>query len=130
MSTNIVRNTPARSAIVEFLSKSNSPVDVMQIINFLRSKNMDTNRVTVYRTMDLLYKNKSVDRLEFQEGKFRYETRNLNHHHHLICTQCGKIEDIEGEYVNKLEVDIFKNKKFKVTAHSLEFFGLCKNCQR
>jgi Fur family ferric uptake transcriptional regulator len=122
------RKTPARTAVTEFLSKSNSPVDVLQIINFLRSKNLSTNKVTVYRIMDSLYKNGIVTRLEFQEGKFRYEIKNTNHHHHLICTKCGKIEDVEGEYIHQLEADIFKNKKFKVTGHSLEFFGLCRNC--
>lgn len=124
----IIKKTPARSAITEFLSKAESPVDVEQIINFLRVKNLNTNKVTVYRIMDFFYKNGIVDRLEFQEGKFRYEIRKVNHHHHLICTKCGKIEDVEGEYMNKLETDMFKSKKFKVISHSLEFFGLCSNC--
>src|ERR1017187_8421594 len=76
---NIVKKTPARSAITEFLSKTETPVDIEQIINFLRVKNLNTNKVTVYRIMDFFYKNGIVDRLEFQEGKFRYEIRKVNH---------------------------------------------------
>lgn len=123
------KKTPARTSIIEFLSNSKTPVDVEQIINYLRSKKLATNKVTVYRTMDFLYKNGIVERFEFGEGKFRYEIKK-NHHHHLICTNCGRIEDIEGEYLEKLEKDIFKNSKFKVMSHSLEFFGICKSCQK
>ena len=127
MSSNIVRKTPARSAITEFLSNSNSPVDVSQIINYLRKLNLGTNKVTVYRIMDYLYQNGIVDRMEFGEGKFRYEIKR-NHHHHLICTNCGKIEEVEGDFLKKLEEEIYKTKGFNVKSHSLEFFGLCKDC--
>ena len=122
------KKTPARIAITDFLSKSDSPVDILQVINFLRSKDLNTNKVTVYRIMDFLLKNKVVDRVEFGEGKFRYEIKK-NHHHHLICIECGKIDDVEGEFMKKMEEEIYKDKQFKVKYHSLEFFGLCKSCQ-
>ncbi len=122
-----IKKTPARESIVEFFSKSDSPVDVSQIIDFLREKSLSTNKVTVYRIIDFLYKNGIVDRLEFGEGKFRYEARKGDHHH-LICTKCGKVEDIKDNYMNKLEKEIYQSKNFKVSSHSLEFFGLCKNC--
>jgi Fur family transcriptional regulator, ferric uptake regulator len=123
------KKTPARSIIVEFLSNSKSPVDVEQIISFLRSKKLNTNKVTVYRIIELLLQNGIVERLEFGEGKFRYEFKK-KHHHHLVCQNCGKVQDVEGEFMEKLEKDIFKTKKFKVQSHSLEFFGLCANCQK
>lgn len=120
--------TPARTAITEFLSKSNYPVDVLQIIDFLRSKHLNTNKVTVYRTMDFLLKNEIIDKVEFGEGKFRYEIKK-NHHHHLICTNCGRIEDVKADFVSSLEDKIREKNGFLVKSHSLEFFGLCKNCQ-
>jgi Fe2+/Zn2+ uptake regulation proteins len=122
------KRTPARLAVIEFLTNSKTPVDVEQIIKFLRLKNLATNKVTVYRIVDFLYKNGLIDRFEFGEGKFRYEIKK-KHHHHSLCNKCGKIEDIQGEYLDKLEKEIFENTKFKVTGHSLEFFGICKNCQ-
>jgi Fur family ferric uptake transcriptional regulator len=89
---------------------------------------LSTNKVTVYRIMDYLYQNGIVDKMEFGEGKYRYEIKK-NHHHHLICTNCGKIEEVEGDFLKKLEEEIYKTKRFKVKNHSLEFFGLCKDCQ-
>lgn len=124
-----LKSTPARAAITDFLRSSLSPVDVEEIIKFLRSKKLKTNKVTVYRNIELLYKNGVVERLEFGEGKFRYEIKK-RHHHHLICTNCGKIYEVEGDFLKKMEEEIYKNKNFKVTGHSLEFFGLCQSCRQ
>ncbi len=122
------KKTPARTAITEFLSKSYSPVDVLAVISFLRSKHLNTNKVTVYRTMDFLLKNQVIDKVEFGEGKFRYEIKKT-HHHHLICTNCRRIEDVKADFVSNLEDKIREKNGFLVKSHSLEFFGLCKNCQ-
>jgi Fur family ferric uptake transcriptional regulator len=122
-----IKKTPARVAVTEFLNKSKEPVDVSQIISYLRRMELGTNKVTVYRIMDYLYQNGIVDKMEFGEGKFRYEMKK-NHHHHLICTDCGQIEEVEGDFLKKLEEEVYKTKGFKVKSHSLEFFGLCKNC--
>ena len=124
------KKTPARSIIIEFLSNSKSPVDVEQIISFLRSKKLNTNKVTVYRIIELLLQNGIVERLEFGEGKYRYEFKTNHHHHHLVCTSCGRVQDVEANVVEKLENEIQKNKNFKVQSHSMEFFGLCSACQK
>jgi len=129
MNANVVRKTPARSAITEFLSESNSPVDVLQIINFLRSKSLNTNKVTVYRIIEYFYKEGIVSRLDLQEGKFRYELRRSDHHH-LICESCGKIDAVSDTVIPEMEKEIQKKQNFLVKRHSLEFFGLCKNCQK
>jgi Fur family ferric uptake transcriptional regulator len=123
------KKTPARLAINEFFLSVNTPVDVEQIVQHLRSQKLETNKVTVYRILDFLFKNRIINRVEFGEGKYRYELKK-NHHHHLICTNCGKIEEVEGDFLKKMEDDIFKSKKFKVESHSLEFFGLCEDCQK
>lgn len=128
MSVNF-RKTPARDAVTNFLLSSDFPVDVEQIVSFLRSKNMNTNKVTVYRIIDFLFQNGIIDRLEFREGKFRYEVKKEDHHH-LVCGNCGKVEDIEDKYMKSLEKKIFGNKGFMVKNHSLEFFGLCQDCQK
>lgn len=124
-----LKRTPARLAISEFLSNSNTPVDAEQIIQYLRAQDLDTNKVTVYRILDFLFKNQVIDRVEFGEGKYRYELKK-NHHHHLICTSCGKIQDVEGNLVENLEKKIQEDKNFQVQSHSLEFFGICSNCQK
>ncbi len=124
-----LKNTPARAAISNFLINSKEPVDALQIINFLHSKKLNTNKVTVYRNLDVLYKNGLLDRFEFGEGKFRYEFKK-NHHHHLVCNKCGRVEDVAGEYLTDLESKIRRQNGFLIKSHSLEFYGLCRRCQK
>lgn len=128
MTQTIIKNTPARSAVSKFLSTSQTPVDIEQIIIYLRSKKLNTNKVTVYRIMDFFYKNDLIDKLEFGEGKFRYEIKK-DHHHHLICSKCGGVTDIPDNFTHSFEKEIKDKKGFLVKSHSLEFFGVCKKCQ-
>jgi len=123
-----LKSTPARVAVLKYLESIESPVDVLNILDYLEKNNLKFDQATVYRILDLFYKKGFVQKIEFGEGKYRYE-KNQNHHHHLICTNCGSIEDVAGDFVSDIEENIKKDKGFKVKSHTLEFFGLCKNCQ-
>src|SRR3989344_4717406 len=123
-----IKKTKARLAILSFLQNKSKPKDVLEIIDYLKDQQIDADKVTVYRILEIFTAKGLIKRLEFQEGKFRYEGAG-EHHHHLICMNCKKVEDIDIENdVSKHEKYIFDTKKFKVLNHSLEFFGLCENC--
>ncbi len=125
-----LKATPARMAILDFLEKEHRPVDVPALLSYLTKSDIDIDQATVYRILDKFYKGNIIKRLEFQEGKFRYEITHTDDHHHLICEQCGAIEDISDCGIEVLEKEINKKKKFLVKRHSLEFFGVCAVCQR
>lgn len=124
-----IKNTTARSEIISILDKQSKPLDVVAIIDLLRSNSFSTDQATVYRILNTFYKKGIVSRIELGEGKYRYELQK-DDHHHLICTNCGSIADIEDKFMNKFEKEIKEKKGFLVKSHSLEFFGLCKNCQK
>lgn len=124
-----LKATPARIGVMRFLEESKQPVDVSMVIEYLRRRDVDTDPATVFRIMNAFTDKGITRQVQFLEGKSRYELSGKGDHHHLICTNCGKIEDVEDKYMEKLESEIQKTKGFKVKHHSLEFFGLCKNCQ-
>src|SRR3989344_4794797 len=121
--------THAREAVLMYLTETDAPVDVLNIVAWLGQKNINVDKVTVYRILDAFYKKRIIDRIEFGEGKFRYELSGSDHHH-LICEQCGNIEDISDCNIGILEKEIAKKKHFLGKRHALEFYGLCQNCQR
>jgi Fur family ferric uptake transcriptional regulator len=123
-----IKKTSARLAITDYFYNIDYPVDIQEIIKFLRSKDLNTNKTTVYRIIEYLYNNNLLERLDFGEGKFRYEIKKGDHHH-LICNKCGRIEDITDNFINDFENEILDKRGFQVKKHSLEFFGICKNCQ-
>jgi len=55
---------------------------------------------------------------------------NFHKHHHLICINCGKVEEAEEDLLEALESKIESSKGFKVIDHIVKFYGLCKECQR
>ena len=123
-----LKNTPSRLAILSVLKEKNRPLDVLQIFELIKDK---TDLATVYRTLETFWDNGKgiINKLEFFEGKYRYEIKGKDHHH-LICRDCMGIEDVEDKFMNEWENEIKREKGFLVSSHSLEFFGLCQLCQR
>lgn len=125
-----LKATPARLAILDFLEKTDKPLDISSIIRYLSTKNIDADPATVFRIINAFTDKGITRQIQLNEGKFRYELSTKIDHHHLICEQCGSIEDISDCGISKLEQEIKEKKKFLVKRHSLEFFGVCRRCQR
>jgi Fur family ferric uptake transcriptional regulator len=121
-----LKNTPSRLAILSVLKEKNRPLDVLEIFELTKDK---ADLATVYRTLEAFCANGLANKVEFREGKYRYELRGTDHHH-LICLSCNKIEDIEDRFMDDWEKEIKDRRGFLVRNHSLEFFGLCANCQK
>ena len=123
-----LRVTRARVAVLEMLSQRKKPIDVIEIENYLDQKKIQVDQVTIYRMLDAFLEKKLITRLDFQEGKFRYEFFSSDHHH-LICEDCGQIQDIDMCPVEEIENQIARTQNFAITRHALEFFGFCGACR-
>jgi Fur family ferric uptake transcriptional regulator len=74
-----------------------------------------------------------VKRFDFGDGAARFELVGENddgHHHHLVCTSCSEVVEIEECFPEKIERKIAAKNRFKSVTHKLEFFGICPECQR
>lgn len=119
--------TKARESILRICTQSDKPLDV----NFVAEKMGDkAHLATVYRTLEKFVTAGILERVDFQEGKFRYEYMH-HHHHHAVCENCGKVEDIEesSRELSAIEHRLSTGSGFSVTKHILELFGLCHKCQ-
>lgn len=128
LSTHDLEATPARASILRICMNSDKPIDV----NFVASKmGSKAHLATVYRTLEKFVTVGILERIDFQEGKFRYEYMH-GHHHHAVCNSCGSVEDISDttSEIEALEKRLAKQSGFSVTKHVLELFGLCNKCQR
>lgn len=124
------RITKVRSAIISILRSAKKPISVQDIISFLYRKDLTANKTTIYRELEFLKNQNLVSEIDFGDGKKRYELDRGNHHHHIICVNCEAVSDIDFDVdLDSHEHDIAKKTGFKISQHSIEFFGLCKNCQ-
>lgn len=124
-----LKATPVRLAVLALLEKSDQPLAIGSIINYLKDNHIKADPATVFRVVNTFTEKGIARQIQFKEGKFRYELFSRPEHHHLICESCGAIEDISDCSIGALESEIAKKKKFLIQSHSLEFFGICKNCQ-
>lgn len=125
-----IRITEARIAVLKTLKNSRRPLDIISIIKLLKRYGVNADRTTIFRIINLFSEKGLIHRLEFAEGKFRYEMSNLPHHFHVVCTNCGEIRDLEGCEVETVEKKAAQKLSYVITSHRLDFFGLCPSCQK
>jgi Fur family transcriptional regulator, ferric uptake regulator len=125
-----LKATPARLAVLKLFENTDKPIDVGEIIDHLKQNNIKADPVTAFRIINLFTQKGLTRQISLNEGKFRYELAGNAEHHHFICESCGAIEDISDCNIDTVEKEIEQKKGLLVKRHSLEFFGLCKNCQK
>jgi Fur family ferric uptake transcriptional regulator len=124
-----IKSTAPRIAIYKILQESKTPLTIVEIITELRAKFVAVDRATVFRIMNTFSTKGLVYKLEFGEGKARYELASLSHHHHLVCTSCGMIKDIKKCGIDSYSDELAKDTGFAIANHRVEFFGLCSKCK-
>lgn len=118
------RVTDPRMNILQILELSGCKPQTAE--NIRKTSKLD--KVTVYRTLESFVEKNLVSRIEFGDGVTRYEILH-GHHHHIVCTECGITADVENCMEAKKVKELESKTGFIVSSHSLEFFGLCKNCR-
>jgi Fe2+ or Zn2+ uptake regulation protein len=126
LSKHHLKVTETRKALIDLIKGTKKPLDASFIVSNLQKK-LNIDRATVFRILNVLSKHGILRKLEFGEGKARYEFNN-NDHHHFICEKCGLIDDIYNCNINSFEEKISSIKNIHIFRHSLEFYGFCDNC--
>jgi len=132
------RLTLPREAILDVLAKSEGHLSAEDIYLKVHPKYPNIGLTTVYRTLDILSDLGMVYKLDFGDGRARYEfaegPKGAHHHHHLVCISCKRIIDYtdfiddEIELLNQTERGLSKKYNFKITNHLIQFYGLCERC--
>lgn len=125
-----IQPTNNRKEILSIFLANSKPIDTQFVLDELAEKKLSIDRVTVFRTINSFVENKLLQKLEFNEGKSRYEVTLREHHHHLVCLNCGSVTCIENCNVEAEEKRIEKETGFRIASHRVEFFGLCNKCAK
>lgn len=124
------RLTKLRLALIDLFTQQAHPISLEAIQTSLQSMDVTVHRVTLYRELEFLESQKLIVAIQLPDGKPRYEYAAQEHHHHLVCTNCHDIDEIVlDDDFQDFETMIAGKHQFAVQRHSLEFFGLCANCQ-
>jgi Fur family ferric uptake transcriptional regulator len=123
--------TRQREAIARVVFSTDGHLSVEEIETTLREGGNRIGKATIYRTLDLLVRTRLVVEHDFGEGFKRYENRLSQDpvHEHLICLECGRVIEFQSWEVQDVQARITARHGFKATRHTLEIYGLCRECQ-
>src|SRR5699024_5849551 len=125
--------TPQREATVRvLLEREEDHLSAEDVYLLVKEKAPEIGLATAYRTLELLSELKIVDKINFGDGVSRYDlrTEGAEHfHHHLVCIECGSVEEIVEDLLEDVEKIVESEWGFQVKDHRLTFHGICKQCQ-
>lgn len=127
--------TSRRESILRvLLENKDKHLSAEEVYNLVKEKAPDVGLATVYRTLELFSEFDIIHSMDFGDGRKRYEygdrEANGHHHHHVICLECGKIQEMGEDLLEELEMRVSRELDFEVVNHQLKIFGHCKNCRR
>ena len=119
-----LRMTGKRRIIAEALGESYDHPDVEELYNRANKRDSDISIATVYRTVKLFEEAGILDKLEFGDGRARYEDAERDHHDHLIDLNSGKVIEFVDPEIEKLQERIAKRHGYILKGHRLELYGV------
>ncbi|PLT28262.1 ferric iron uptake transcriptional regulator [Peribacillus deserti] len=125
--------TPQREATVRVLLENEEDhLSAEDVYLLVKEKSPEIGLATVYRTLELLTELKIVDKINFGDGVSRYDLRQegaAHFHHHLVCIECGAVDEIQEDLLGEVETVVERDWNFKIKDHRLTFHGICHRCQ-
>lgn len=116
-----------RQAILDLINTSNQHWDAEEISRELGDRGKSVGIATVYRGLAALDDAGLIASIQLTD-KRRYERADKSHHDHMVCTECGTIEEFMQSKIETLQESAAKKKGFAITGHQLIIFGHCVRC--
>lgn len=119
-----LRMTHPRRVIAQVLEDSEDHPDVEELYNRANGIDAGISIATVYRTVKLFEEAGILDKLEFGDGRARYEDAEREHHDHLIDLNSGEVIEFVDEEIEALQVRIAEKLGYELRGHRLELYGV------
>ena len=124
---NHLKQTRQREMILQTFLEAKRHVTSEDLYQAVRKEHANIGYTTVYRTMKLLVEAGLAAERHFDDGITRYESEH-EHHDHLVCIKCGKIQEFECDEIEELQNGIATSYDFEILRHRHELYGHCSTC--
>ncbi len=124
------RVTAPRRAVAELISERASHFTAADLVAEARARRLGIGRATIFRALDLFAGLGIVERIDLPTGEHAYVPCEPFHHHHVVCSRCGRTEEVDDPGVEAVTRSIADRTGYRIDAHRLELFGLCPACGR
>lgn len=126
-----LKATVPRIKILSLLEESGlRHVSAEDVYKALLESGEDLSLATVYRVLTQFEQAGLVTRHHFEGGHSVFELNEGEHHDHILCVKCGKVDEFVDKVIEERQQKIAAEKGYDMTDHSLYIFGICSNCQK
>lgn len=122
------RSTWQKTAVREALASASGFVSAQELYQSLAQQGQKIGLTTIYRALTDLVALGEADSLAASDGENKYRNCGTDHHHHLICRECGKAVEFELAGFEAAAAQLALSQGFKDVSHSIELFGICAEC--
>jgi Fur family ferric uptake transcriptional regulator len=123
------RLTGPRRALADVIADQDGHFTAAELVAATRSRHLGVGRATVFRTLEALESVGRIERIDLPNGDHAYVACERAHHHHVVCSRCGRTSEIDDAGLRTVVHEIATRTGFRVDEHRLELFGLCPACQ-
>jgi Fur family ferric uptake transcriptional regulator len=123
--------TLPRVKILQILESSDTKhLSAEDVYKALLEADEDVGLATVYRVLTQFETAGLVMRHHFEGGHSVFELNSVDHHDHIVCQKCGVVEEFFDQFIEEQQEKIAEKYGFKITDHSMNLYGICKNCRK
>jgi Fur family ferric uptake transcriptional regulator len=126
-----LKATLPRLKILEIFQKAEQRhLTAEDVYRLLLAEQSDIGLATVYRVLTQFEQAGILNRNHFEVGKAVYELREDQHHDHLVCVSCGKVEEFLDAEIERRQHNVATNLGWTLQDHAMSLYGLCPECQK
>jgi len=126
-----LKATLPRKKILEVLeSKAGQHLTAEDVYRHLMETGEDVGLATVYRVLTQFEGAGLVERHHFEGGQSVFELDQGEHHDHILCVKCGRVEEFVDDVIEERQRDIAERAGYAMTDHCLYIYGICADCQK
>jgi Fur family transcriptional regulator, ferric uptake regulator len=123
------RDTRQKREVREALLSSDDFISAQDLHAQLRANGSRIGLATVYRNLNEMVRNDEADTYQSTGGEQRFRSCSQGHHHHLICTECGKATEIQAPLEEWVD-SVARKHGYSQVRHVVDLFGVCRDCSR
>lgn len=123
------RLTSPRRALAGLIANRRGHFTAEELLGESRTRRVGVTRATIFRSLDVLADLGVVERLDLPSGEHAFVACAPAHHHHLVCSRCGRSTEVADRGIEQIAQGIGRETGYRIESHRLELFGVCPTCQ-
>jgi Fur family ferric uptake transcriptional regulator len=121
--------TEPRRRVAALLADRGGHFTAEDVVREAKGRRLAVGRATVFRALELFEELGLVERLDLPNGSHAYVVCAPSHHHHIVCTSCGRTENVGDLGLERIADEVAARTGFALDSHRIELYGLCPSCR-